>query len=64
MQGIRKKQRLLVELLTTKAYKTKSFRPSTQKLMIDTLDFCAKYERAKRPFNHEVNRNGNPASKV
>jgi len=54
MRGIRNKQRLLVELLTTKAHAQGTLRPSTQRLLDDTIKQCAKYERSKRPFNHDV----------
>ena len=54
MQGIRNRQRLLVELLTTKAYNKGDLRPSTQQLLDDTIRQCAEYERRKRPFNHDI----------
>ena len=50
MKGIREKQRLLVQLLTTKAFNEGTMRPSTKKLLEETIAFCAKYENAKRPF--------------
>ena len=56
MKGIREKQRLLVELLTTQAHQSDTMRESTKKLLQETLDFCAAYERSKRPFNHEIKR--------
>ena len=51
MTGIRSKQRLLVELLSTKAYKQGTMRESTLKLLNETIEFCAEYERAKGPLN-------------
>ena len=53
MQGIREKQRLLVEILTTKAFKNGTLRDSTRLLLEETIEFCAKYERSKRPFYHD-----------
>jgi predicted nuclease with TOPRIM domain len=54
MNGIREKQRLLVALLTTKAYSNGTMRESTQRLLSETIDFCARYERKKLPFPHDV----------
>ena len=54
MKGIREKQRLLVELLTTQAHQENKMRESTKKLLQETIEFCAAYERTQRPFNHEV----------
>ena len=54
MKGIREKQRLLVQLLTTKAYKNGTLRDSTKLLLEETIEFCAKYERSKRPFPHDI----------
>jgi len=54
MKGIRNKQRLLVELMTTKAYRQGTLRPSTQRLLDETIKQCAEYERNKRPFNHDA----------
>ena len=51
MKGIRSKQRLLVELLSTKAYKQGTMKESTLKLLDETIEFCAKYERSIRPLN-------------
>ena len=58
MNGIRAKQRLLVELLTTKAYREGTMRESTQKLLADTIEFISDYERQKSPFNHEIKQHG------
>lgn len=54
MKGIREKQRLLVQLLTTKAYKDGTLRDSTKLLLEETIEFCAKYERNRRPFPHDL----------
>lgn len=53
MKGIREKQRLLVQLLTTKAYKDGTLRDSTKLLLEETIEFCAKYERNRRSFPHD-----------
>ena len=54
MKGIREKQRLLVELLTTKAFENGTMKESTKKLLNETIAFCAKYEEQKRPFNYRL----------
>lgn len=51
MKGIKAKQRLLVELLSTKAYRDGTMKESTKLLLDETIRFCAEYERSKRPFN-------------
>ena len=51
IRDIRAKQRLLVELLSTKAYKDGTMKESTKLLLDETIKFCAEYERSKRPFN-------------
>lgn len=53
MKGIREKQRLLVQLLTTKAYKDGALRDSTKLLLEETIEFCAKCERNRRSFPHD-----------
>ena len=54
MQGIRSKQRQLIEILTSKGYNQGTLKPSTQGILQGLIDDCAKYERRKGPFNHEV----------
>jgi hypothetical protein len=54
MKGIREKQRLLVALLTTQAYRNGTMRESTQNLLDETIEFCAQYERKKAPFYHDI----------
>ena len=54
MKGIREKQRLLVALLTTQAYRNGTMRESTQNLLNETIEFCAQYERQKAPFYHDI----------
>lgn len=54
MKGIREKQRLLVALLTTQAYRDGTMRESTRKLLSETIEFCAQYERNKAPFYHDM----------
>ncbi len=59
-QGIRERQRRLVEILETKAFKESGFaglRTSTLETLQSDIAFCAAYERAKRPFNHDVRGN-------
>ena len=51
MIGIRSKQRLLVELLSTKAYKEGTMKESTMKLLNETIESCVEYERSKGPLN-------------
>ena len=53
MRGIRKKQRLLVELLTTNAFRNGTMKESTKALLSDTIRDVAEYEQSKAPFNHE-----------
>ena len=54
MKGIREQQRLVIEIMTTDAYTAGNLRPSTQRVLDGAVAFCAKYERTKRPFNHDV----------
>jgi len=54
MQGIRSKQRQLVEMLTSKGYTQGTLKPSTQTILNGLIKDCADYERGKGPFNHDI----------